>query len=305
MNDWPKISIITPSYNQGEFLEETILSVLNQRYANLEFMVVDGGSTDHSLEIIHRHARNLAWWTSEKDRGQTHAINKGLERATGDIVTYLNSDDLLLPGALHAVGRFFMTHTRESWLTGDCLFFGDVYPCGIWQFDPVPDVVHLLIGNQIAQPATFWKRRLTSELGLLDDQLNYCMDYEYWLRFMNAGKTLRRIQVPLAAFRHHGACKTNAQKPQMEAEYKSVQQRYLAGLNPSQLQLYMRLESLRKARFGLDRASDLRQSGKLGDAWKQFFLTIREHPLGLRTRHGLGCLRRLILGSLLSGSLRK
>jgi glycosyltransferase involved in cell wall biosynthesis len=101
----PKITIITPSYNQGEFLEDTFRSVLDQNYPNLEYFVVDGGSTDNSVDIIKRYTEHFDWWVSEKDRGQSHAINKGLERATGDIVTWLNSDDFFYPGALdHRAG---------------------------------------------------------------------------------------------------------------------------------------------------------------------------------------------------------
>src|SRR5438309_6203079 len=102
---WPRITIVTPSYNQGRFLEETIRSVLLQGYPNLEYMVIDAASTDESVEIIRKYERWLAYWVSEKDRGQTHAINKGLAKATGEIFSYLNSDDLLAPGALAAVAE--------------------------------------------------------------------------------------------------------------------------------------------------------------------------------------------------------
>ncbi len=120
-----KLSIITPSFNQGRFLEETILSVLNQGYQPLEYIVIDGGSTDESVSIIRRYEDKLAYWVSEKDRGQVHAINKGLEKATGDILAFINSDDVYLPGAFNAVISHFEEHPQSEWVCGDTIMFGD------------------------------------------------------------------------------------------------------------------------------------------------------------------------------------
>src|SRR5262249_46923914 len=120
MDNYPRITIITPSFNQAQFFEQTIASVLDQNYPNLEYIIIDGGSQDHSVEIIRKYDHRLAYWVSEKDRGQTHAINKGLERATGDIIAYLNSDDFYLAGTLHRVAEYFQQHPDVDLLHGRC-----------------------------------------------------------------------------------------------------------------------------------------------------------------------------------------
>src|SRR5262247_2795633 len=120
-----KLTIVTPSFNQGRFLEQAILSVLDQGYEPLEYIIIDGGSTDESVSIIKRYEPKLAYWVSEKDRGQVHAINKGLERATGEIVAFLNSDDVYLPGAFNAAISHFVDSPESNWLCGDTIMFGE------------------------------------------------------------------------------------------------------------------------------------------------------------------------------------
>src|SRR5439155_11304713 len=115
---WPRVTVVTPSYNQGQFVEETIRSVLLQGYPNLEYVVVDGGSTDESVEIIRKYEPWLAYWVSERDQGQTHAINKGLARATGEVFAYLNSDDLFVPGALTAIGEAYARYPHADAIYG-------------------------------------------------------------------------------------------------------------------------------------------------------------------------------------------
>src|SRR5688572_6274864 len=123
-----KISIVTPSFNQGQFIEETVLSVLNQNYPNLEYIVIDGGSTDQTVEVIRRYEDRLAYWASEKDRGQVHAINKGLAKSTGDIFAFINSDDVYLPETFAAVAEYFDAHPEAEWVCGDTIMFGDGHP---------------------------------------------------------------------------------------------------------------------------------------------------------------------------------
>lgn len=186
----PKISIITPSYNQAQFIEQTILSVLSQNYPNLEYIIMDGGSTDGTVDILKKYQSKLTWF-SERDKGQSHAINKGLKIATGEVMGYLNSDDLLLPGVLLKVGRIFARRKDCMWVTGKCKLI-DEDNCEIrsaittyknfWLKNYSYKM--LLILNFISQPATFWRKSLIFDkwIGFFDESLEYSMDYDYWLR---------------------------------------------------------------------------------------------------------------------------
>ncbi|MCD4672777.1 MAG: glycosyltransferase, partial [Anaerolineaceae bacterium] len=166
MKPLPRISIITPSFNQADFIETTILSVLGQEYPHLEYIVVDGGSTDGTLDILRKYETQLTW-SSEEDRGQAHAINKGLARAGGEVVAFLNSDDVYAPGALLATGEYFAAHPGAWWLTGKCAIVDD-QGCEIRKL--ITAYKHfwlqfrsygvLQIMNYISQPATFWRRSL-------------------------------------------------------------------------------------------------------------------------------------------------
>lgn len=209
----PKISIITPSYNQGRYIEHTIRSVLDQGYPNLEYLVIDGGSTDETLDILKKYDGALTW-ISEQDRGQAHAINKGLKRTTGDIVAFLNSDDLYEPDALLQVGEYFVAHPKASFLTGRCRTIdehGREIRKWITRYKYLWMRLHsyqiLLVLNYISQPATFWRKAVTDVIGFLDEGLHYTMDYEYWLRI---GKTtpIHCLLTFLASFRLHSNSKS-------------------------------------------------------------------------------------------------
>ena len=212
---YPKISIITPSLNQGDFIEQTILSVLSQGYPNLEYLILDGGSSDATLGVLERYAGKVSW-SSETDKGQTDAINKGLRRATGSIVGYLNADDLLLPGALKKVGEAFTDNPQACWVTGKCRIVDEknneirrpitVYKntlLGLHSFSL------LLMANYISQPATFLRREALESIGYLDENLRYVMDYEYWLRLYSKYPPVF-IPEYLAAFKIHQRSKTTS-----------------------------------------------------------------------------------------------
>jgi glycosyltransferase involved in cell wall biosynthesis len=178
---YPKISIVTPSFNQAKYLETTIRSVLDQGYPNLEYIVIDGGSTDGSVEIIKKYASNLAYWVSEPDRGQSHAINKGFQKATGEIMAWLNSDDYYHSKTLWTVAEK-LNNQRMTLLIGSSNQMdeekseqADDHRKPSWE-EMVYD------GRTIPQPSVFWTRDLWEEAGPVDESLYFVMDYDLWLR---------------------------------------------------------------------------------------------------------------------------
>jgi len=216
VSTYPKVTIITPSLNQGQFIEATIQSVLSQGYPNLEYIIMDGGSSDNTLDILHSYSDRLQWF-SEKDTGQTNAVNKGLQIAGGDIVGYLNADDLLLDGTLLKVVRKFEGSPETMWVTGQCRIIdeGDLeirrlittYKNFWLRFRSRST---LLVTDYISQPATFWRSQIVKELGYLDESLHYAMDYDFWLRIYPKYPPAF-IPEYLAAFRIHTHSKnTNA-----------------------------------------------------------------------------------------------
>jgi glycosyltransferase involved in cell wall biosynthesis len=186
----PTITIITPSLNQGAFIERTLRSVLDQGYDRLEYLVVDGGSTDGAVDVIKRYADRLDWWVSEPDAGQTDAINKGLRRATGDVIGYVNSDDYLLPGALDAVADALERATRR-WVSGACrIEDADGRLERIWRPEPPRGrrFSWLVQPWAVPQPASFWRRELFAEHGPFREDLHYVFDTEFMLRLAYAGE---------------------------------------------------------------------------------------------------------------------
>ena len=204
----PKISIITPSLNQGEYLEETILSVINQGYPNLEYIVIDGGSTDGSVEIIKKYSDRINYWVSEKDSGQSEAINKGLRRCTGDIVTWLNSDDCYTAGTLNKVADYF-SKGNFALLYGKSLLFGkgikekEIYLSNMADAD-----LKCLAYTPFPQPSTFFKRQVLLEQGYLDESLHYCMDHDLFVRIV-LNYDISGVEEIFSKYRFHETSKSN------------------------------------------------------------------------------------------------
>jgi glycosyltransferase involved in cell wall biosynthesis len=194
----PKLSVITPSYNQGKFIERTIRSVLDQGYPNLEYAILDGGSTDETVEIIRRYEDRLAFWASEPDEGQTDAINRGIERTSGEIVAYINSDDYYLPGAFE-VAVAALERSDRPWVTGASLdvFEGDPpRDLGVWQPEPPSASEGPLPGRHwwllrpwhVPQPSIFWRRELFDRHGLFRRDMTSAFDAEFMVRLAIAGE---------------------------------------------------------------------------------------------------------------------
>jgi glycosyltransferase involved in cell wall biosynthesis len=227
MKNWPKISVVTPSYNQAEFLERTIKSVLDQNYSCLEYIIIDGGSTDGSVDIIKRYANQLAYWVSEKDKGQTNAINKGFSRATGDVVAWLNSDDEYCPGSLETVARTFMSNKSLNFVFGDRLTIDkDGKILRKDRHCRYCFMALIVLGFIFSQPACFWKRELFDKYGLLDESKRCCMDYEFFCR-IGRGLKAKHVRQFFAKYRSHGESKSSTMGDILKREHRDVSLKYL------------------------------------------------------------------------------
>ncbi|TXH07574.1 MAG: glycosyltransferase [Candidatus Moraniibacteriota bacterium] len=221
----PKISVVTPSYNQGKYIKDTIDSVLSQNYPNLEYIVMDGGSTDGTVDILKSYGKKLNW-ESKKDRGQTHAINKGLNLATGEVLAYLNSDDIYLPGALKRVGEYYQK-TKADWITGDCLTIGEdgSLSKNNWLISGYKRFLMFLYSpltlriadSMLPQPSTFWSRRAWEQVGKFNEDYHYVMDYDYWLRMSKYFRP-HDLKVPLSGFRFQDNSKSQTGRAKLMAE---------------------------------------------------------------------------------------
>lgn len=241
----PRVTIITPSYNQAAFLEETIQSVLSQAYPNLEYFILDGGSTDGSVDIIRRYEDRLAGWTSQKDQGQADAINQGFARATGEIVAWLNSDDTYLPGAIASAVAALQAQPQAALVFGDVVSIDgsgetiNVMTYGNWDLDA------LMQFNIIGQPGVFMRRSALEQAGGLDLSYHFLLDHHLWLRVAQQG-TMHYVPQRWACARFHADAKNVAQaarfgqeayrivdwmavQPGLEARYRRLHRRIRAG----------------------------------------------------------------------------
>jgi len=207
---WPKITIVTPSYNQAPFIEETIRSVLLQDYPNLEYIIMDGGSTDGSVKIIQRYSSFITSWVSQPDKGQSDALNRGFQKSTGEILAWLNSDDIFLPGTLHQVGAYFANHSEIDVIYGNAILTDETSrPIGAVR--SVPFNARAYIFNTVpipAQSAVFWRRELFLKVGMLNEALNFSMDAELIAKFIDAQAKFAFLHVTFGTYRDHTLSKS-------------------------------------------------------------------------------------------------
>jgi glycosyltransferase involved in cell wall biosynthesis len=276
---WPCVSIVTPSYNQGKFIEETIRSVLLQGYPNLEYIIIDGGSTDQTVELINRYEPWLAYWVTEPDRGQSHAINKGLRRARGEIIAYLNSDDLYLPGAIQQAVQFLSQNQEGDIVYGDCRVIDKESQTLFLGRGRDFDLFVELCWNFVQQPTVLMRRKLLDLIGYFDEELHYAMDVDYWLRAAMKAK-FSYLPVELAAFRITEGSKTGKDLIPFDTERLRIIDRFFCSHEDRKVKQWRkRVFAWNHYRIG----SRFYLQNKRDLAWREFIKAIKFEPFSLRT----------------------
>lgn len=295
--DWPKISIVTPSYNQGQYIEETILSILNQNYPNLEYIIIDGGSTDDTVEIIKKYEDRIKYWVSERDEGQADAINKGLEKCTGDIFNWINSDDYLEKDALFDIGKNFNLE-MYSLYAGIVVNFSE------------EDKTHNLIQNRGLsldnilsfnkensylwhQPGVWFNLKKLITIGPINTFLRYCFDFDLTLKYLYYYPNIKYTNLRLVYFRFHELSKTVSEQDKFEKEFDLVYLSFLEFVKDDR-KIYNKTLRKIKAKAWHKVLNTVVKNNSRFYQLKFILLNLIKSPISKSTRMTLGRLKLII-----------
>jgi glycosyltransferase involved in cell wall biosynthesis len=288
----PLVSIVTPSHNQAAFLDETIRSVLDQDYPRIEYVIVDDGSTDESVEIISRHADRLAWWTRQENAGQPAALNRGFAHTSGDLLAFLNSDDTLLPGAVTALVEAFGEDRDLLLVYGDALTRQDGREIGTLRARPWnPQELVRTGANPVPQSASMWRREAWERAGPFDEELFFFFEYEFLARLSVHGRA-RRLERPLATFRLHAASKTVVPSVAKAEDAVRIAEIFFTGPRfPPELRPHARRG---RASYHLRAAFIYYQAAHVARARRQFLRALLLGPLAFSRLHLLLLAKSLV-----------
>ena len=300
---WPRVSIVTPSYNQGQFIEETIRSVLLQGYPNLEYIIIDGGSTDGSVDIIRKYEKWLAYWVSEPDKGQSDAINRGWRMATGEIVAYLNSDDVYCPHAIQTAVEFLVKNPQIAMVYGNAYYIDDQGVLLRYCKGGGPDFLFKMLCREleIVQPTVFMRARAVHIVGMLDVNLHYAMDHDLWIK-IGSRFQVGHIPVALAITRTHSSAKSTAQATRSADEAILVRERFFSQERSSVLPSISRRAVFGSAYFW--KACTYYFAGDMGEARYWLSKSVMTHPSPKSVWRAMLLLAKTGLGLRLSSRLR-